>query len=99
MLTGLGVYCLPLKDTLDPPSDVVVLLLWMLFVIYVSCLSLVCCHVCSLQPCYHLLGKGSSLGSLACCVFLCFCHFPIWCSRSGVVLDCIDSRYLFSSLL
>ena len=20
-----------------------------------------------------------------------FCHFPIWCSGSGVVLDCIDS--------
>ena len=23
--------------------------------------------------------------------FLVFCHFPIWCPRSGVVLDCIDS--------
>ena len=22
---------------------------------------------------------------------LCFCHFPIWCLRSGVVLDSIDS--------
>ena len=38
-----------------------VLLLWILFVIYVSCLS--CCHVCSLQPCGHLLGNGSALGS------------------------------------
>ena len=26
-----------------------------------------------------------------CDVFLCFCHFPIWCSGSGVVFDCIDS--------
>ena len=26
------------------------------FVIYVACQS--CCHVCSLQPCGHLLGKG-----------------------------------------
>ena len=33
-----------------------VLLLWFLFVIYVSCLS--CCLICSLQPCGHLLGKG-----------------------------------------
>ena len=35
-----------------------VLLLWTLFVIYVSCLSLLYCLVCSLQPCGHLLGKG-----------------------------------------
>ena len=31
-------------------------------------------------------------------VFLFFCHFPMWCPGSGVVLDCIDSRSL-SSLL
>ena len=31
-----------------------VLLLW----IYVTCFSLLCCLVCSLQPCDHLLGKG-----------------------------------------
>ena len=24
-------------------------------------------------------------------VFLCFCHFPIWCPGSGVVFDCSDS--------
>ena len=58
--------------------------------LYVSCLS--CCLVCSLQPCGHLLGKGWPLGSLVCDVFLCFCHFPMWCPGSGVVLDCIDSR-------
>ena len=34
----------------------VVLLFWILFVIYVLCLS--CFLVCSLQPCGHLLGKG-----------------------------------------
>ena len=22
---------------------------------------------------------------------LCFCHFPMWCLGSGVVLNCIDS--------
>ena len=36
--------------------DLVVLLLWINFVIYVACLS--CFLVCSLQPCGHLLGKG-----------------------------------------
>ena len=23
-------------------------------------------------------------------VFVCFCHFPLWCPGSGVVFDCID---------
>ena len=32
-----------------------------------------------------------ALGCLACCVFLGFRHFPIWCYGSGMVLDCIDS--------
>ena len=37
-------------------------------------------------------GKvGSNFGSLVCDVFLCFCHFPMWCPWSGAVLDCIDS--------
>ena len=36
--------------------------------------------VCFLQPCGHL-----------CDVFLSFCHFPIQCPGSGVVLECIDS--------
>ena len=47
-----------------------VLLLWTLYVIYVSCLS--CFLVYSLQPCGYLLGKGWSLGLLVCDVFLCF---------------------------
>ena len=32
-------------------------------------------------------------------IFLCFCHFPIGCPRSGVVFDCIDSSSFPSSLL
>ena len=48
---------------------------------YVSCLSLLCCLVCSLQPCDHLLGKGWPLGL----------SFPIGCPESGVVFDCINS--------
>ena len=45
-------------------------LLWVRFVIYVSCLSLVCCLVCSLQPCNHLLGKGLRL----LCVMFSYAH-------------------------
>ena len=40
---------------------------------HVLCLSLLCCLVCSLQPCVHLLGKGWLLGSLVCsCIFVTF---------------------------
>ena len=38
----------------------------------ISRLSLLCCLVCPLQPCDHLLGKGSPFGCLVCYVFLCF---------------------------
>ena len=36
------------------------------------------CLVCFSQPCDHLLGKGWPLGSLVCCILLCFCHFSIY---------------------
>ena len=52
-------------------------------------------HVCL---CYAVLSVACSLmitclervdlSALLCVVF---CHFPIWCPGSGVVLDCIDS--------
>ena len=32
-----------------------------------------------------------------CCVFLCFCHFRIWCLGSDVKFDCFDSCSLLSS--
>ena len=46
------------------------------------------CYLCftSLQACDHLLGKGWSLGDVSSC----FCHFPIWCPGTVVILDCID---------
>ena len=78
-----------LKRTIFTDHSKAVLFQLTIFVIYVSSLS--CFLVCSLQPCGHLLGKGWSLGSLVYYVLLCFCHFPMWCSGSGVVLDCIDS--------
>ena len=67
-----------------------------LFVNCVSCLSLLCCLVCSLQPSDHLLGNGCTIDSPVCCVFLCFCHSTIWYSGSGVVLDC---RFLIFAFL
>ena len=53
-------------------------LLWILFVIYVSCFSL--SHVCSLQPCGDLLGKGWPLCSLLFDVSLGFGHCSILCN-------------------
>ena len=42
-------------------------------------------------------GLTSWLSCMWC--FLVFCHFPMWCPGSGVVLDCIDSWSLPSFLL
>ena len=102
------------------------LLLWIIFVIYVSCLSLFCLFYLILyvpSTIFQLNRDRSSwvepvlswdkflsvmlsclvvtrweragwpLGSLVGDVFLCFCHFPVWCPGSGVVLsnNCIDS--------
>ena len=51
-----------------PPKAV--LILWIIFVIYISRLSLLYCHVCSLQLCDHLLVKGWPLGSVVHDVYL-----------------------------
>ena len=47
-----------------------------IFVICVSCMSLLYCLVCSLQSCGHLLGNGCPLESPVCDVFLFFVTFP-----------------------
>ena len=44
-------------------------------------------HCCLVVTCW----ERTELFALVCDVYLCFCHFPIWYPRSGVVLDCIDS--------
>ena len=36
-------------------------------------------------------GKGLTSWLSVCGVLLCFCHFPVWCTGSGVVLDCYVS--------
>ena len=46
----------PCSKNSFPDRSKAVLLLWIIFVIYASCLS--CFHVCSLQPRGHLLGNG-----------------------------------------
>ena len=51
----------------------------------------------AIVSCLFLAALWSPVDSLVCDVFLCFCHFPIRCPGSGVVLDCVDSRYLPSS--
>ena len=62
------------KKTIFTDHSKAVLLLWIIFVIYVWCLP--CFFVCSLQPCGHLLGNGSPLGSLVCDVSCVFVTFP-----------------------
>ena len=63
-----------------------VILLW-IFLLYMFHVYTLVSVSCSLVP----AGKGLNFGSLVCCVFLCLCHFSIWCSGSGKVLGCIDS--------
>ena len=58
-----------------------------------------CYTLLSLQPCDHLLRNGWPPGSLVCEVTLCFCRFPIWGTRSSVIIGCIDSWSLPNSLL
>ena len=73
-------------------------------VYFVSCLSLSCCLVCSLQTCsscVHLLEKDDLL-ALMCVMFSCVLshsHMTIWWPGSDVVLNCIDSWSLPTSLL
>ena len=56
------------------------------FVIYVSFLSLLCCLVCSLQPCDQLLGRAGLL-ALLCVMRYCVLHFLLWRPGLGVLLD------------
>ena len=89
-ITGQGSY---LETSLSPP---VIFLLpvprrYFFCGSFYSCLSLLYCLVCVMQPFGHLLRKGRILGSPVCDVFLWICHFPMRYPGSGVALDCIDS--------
>ena len=70
-------------------------LLWIIFVIYVSCVS--CFLVCSLQPCGHLLEKGKPLGSLVCNVLLCGVLGQVWYLIVSISDICLLT-YFVSSL-
>ena len=67
--------------------------LWILLCIYVSWMSLLCCLVCFLQPCDHLLERDDLLVLL--CVVLSCVFVTFW---TGIVLNCFDSWSLPSSL-
>ena len=65
---------------------------------FLSCVCYAYVHTCLFVPCGHLLGKVLPLASRLLCitVSLSLSHrYP----RSGVVLDCIDSRSLHPYLL
>ena len=67
--------------------------------VYLSCLSLLCCLVCSLEPCDHLLYKGLTFGVVFSCVFVTFPYGvpgQIWYL---IVLIPYLSLFLPSSLL
>ena len=57
--------------------------------------------VCDMLSCLLLAALWSPAGKgLTYVMFSCvFCHFPIWCPGSGVVLGCIDSWSLPTLLL
>ena len=72
---------------------------YLFYVSFFYCVSLPYCLVCAMQPWGHMLVNGWLIGSPVCDVFLCFCHFPMQYYGPGMVLECIDSWSLASSLL
>ena len=56
------------------------------------------CYLCFVSVIHSVLcslvvtwGERAGLLALMCVMFSSvFCHFPMWCPGSGVVLDCID---------
>ena len=44
-------------------------------------------HWCNVVTC----RERADLLAPVCNVLLCFCYFPMWHPRSGVVLNCIDA--------
>ena len=67
-----------------------VLLLWIFYVFFLSCVCYAFVHVCLYVPCGHIAGKRLT-SWLSFVVSNCeFVTFPL-VSWAGVVLDCIDS--------
>ena len=53
------------------------------------------CTFLAVQSCDNLLAKDWHFDSLVRFVFLCFCHFSIWCPESGEIPDCNYSTAAF----
>ena len=66
--------------------------------LFLSCVCYAFVGACLLVPCGQLLGKWWPLGSRLWCLIVCLL-LSHWCPGSGVVLACIDSWSLPSSLL
>ena len=64
------------------------------FLIYVSCLSLLCCFVCSLQPCDYLLEMADLLALLCVVVSCAFVTFSFGV-QGQVWLGCLTSRIYY----
>ena len=78
------------KHLLRKGGDSFVDLFYIYNVICVSLLSVI--MSCLFRSALWLqAGKWLTSQLSLCDVLLCFYHFPIWCSRSGVVFNCIDS--------
>ena len=80
----------------------VVLLLWILFVICVSCLSVILLSCLFLTSLWASVGDGWLLSSLVCCVFLCFVTFPygvpgqVWCLIVSIHDLCLLLYFTFT---
>ena len=61
-----------------------------LTLLFMFCVCLLYCLVCSLQPWGHLLRKGYPLALVDLMFYIYFSRFPIWCLGLGIVLDYID---------
>ena len=60
------------------------------------------CYFCSIYifvMLYCLFLADLLAGCFVCCSFLYFCHFPTWCSKSCMILDCFEFWPLPSSIL
>ena len=84
-----------MQQVLSPPVKIFLLTVprqcffcgsFLLFIFHV-------CHAFLSVRCSLLVNcwERAVLLALVCDILLCFCHFPVWCPGSGVVLDCIDS--------
>ena len=84
------------KTGLSPPvkyftdRSKAVLLLWIFYGGFLSCVYYAFVRVYLYVPCGHLLGKRWALGSRLWCLTLSF-SLSHWYPGSGVVLDCFDS--------